>query len=339
MKYFIDPKGKFAIKIPIDWEYRNAIIKADETAPHSFELYDNPVGCFQISCHDKNHGKIHELISKNRLTPQKLEHEKLILTEKIIYGDNFDAYFWMAIVKDDFILIKYVYEAKKRKLESTIKELKKVRKSLPTIVYIKPENQQAYFVSDKFNKFMSAIGACIDLINRAYENGAFIELVILTANQIDALLRLSLILHYQIRDKNKNIETHLIFQDDGDKPIMEKKIYSLALDQKILSQDLYDQLFELYNERNKVVHRYIITDIKTKEVMKIVQLYGNVLKKIESILESLERRQYKLGIGIYGTDIPPNTPPNELRIKRMIANVKDKHGNKKFNENLTFKIK
>lgn len=336
MKVFVDPEGKFAIKIPVEWEYKNILLKSDKSTPHSFELYDNPKGCFQISYHNKDKGNVPKLISNNKLRPQKAGIENLIFAEKVILGGVYDLYLWMALVEDTFFLIKYIIDGGKRVWKSTQKELEKVKKSLPTLLYIKPEDRDSFLETDRFKKFMYSIIACIDLKNRAWENGSFLELVLLISNHIDALLRLSLILHYQLQDKNKKIDTSLIFQGETDKPIMEKKIYKMALNEGIINQSVHDELFGLYNERNKVVHRYIITDIKTRDVMNIVIDYGKILEKVELVVSDLEQKQFMSKIGLFGTDAPPGAP-DELGISEIIASVKDKHGNKKMNKEMTIK--
>jgi hypothetical protein len=80
------------------------------------------------------------------------------------------------------------------------------------------------------------------MLNRAYENNSLIELVVLLANQIDAILRSCLILKKQLDENSEEIDVSLIHQKELDKPIMEKKIYEMALNQNIINQDTYDNL-------------------------------------------------------------------------------------------------
>ena len=65
---------------------------------------------------------------------------------------------------------------------------------------------------------------------------------------------------------------------------MEKTVYKMALDEGLLTQNLHDRLSELYNQRNKVIHRYIITDLLTKDVMKIVYDYTILEEKVGEIV-------------------------------------------------------
>jgi len=52
MKHWTEPNGVFLIQIPIEWQYTNtAVVGGVEEPPFSFEPYDGPVGCFQVSCY------------------------------------------------------------------------------------------------------------------------------------------------------------------------------------------------------------------------------------------------------------------------------------------------
>ncbi len=173
-------------------------------------------------------------------------------------------------------------------------------------------------------------------IEWGYKNGSSIELVVLLSNQIDALLRLSLILKKQISNNTNEIDTTIIYQREADKPIMEKKVYKMALDENIIDKYLYDKLFELYSQRNKVIHRYIITDLFTKDVTRIVYEYGKLEKKVEKIIKELEQEQFKKGIGIYGVDSPPDKPLNKKDKEKIIGSLKEKHAHEKLNKGITF---
>jgi hypothetical protein len=52
MKHWTEPNGILLMQIPIEWQYTNAIFKdVEEESPYSFELYEDSVGCFQLSCY------------------------------------------------------------------------------------------------------------------------------------------------------------------------------------------------------------------------------------------------------------------------------------------------
>lgn len=332
MKPFIEPSGKFFIRIPLDWEYQRP---TQEGFPHSFEKYQNKVGSFQISCKEINEN-ILKMIRANNLIKQDAGKGNLKFYEKINSGEIFDVYLWIAFVEDHLFLITYTFESKKRAQRNVNFELLKARKTLPTIFLIEPKNREKFLIARRFEMFMFSLATTIDLINTASQNGSFIELVVLEANKIDGLLRLSIILTDQISQKNRNIDISLLFQNELDKPISEREIYKHALSKKIITQELYNELETLYNERNKVVHRFIITDIKTRDVLRIAVKYGVLQNKIGNVLTALEQEQFKLGIGIYGTGNPPDQKVDKFELKRLFASVKDKHGRFKQSRKLSF---
>jgi hypothetical protein len=339
MKIFTDPKGNFAIKIPIDWQYKNDIIKTDDSTPHSFELYDNQIGCFCISCKPKNIGHFPTLIKNNNLIIQEVGKTNLIFKENKHLLDNRSMHVWMAVVGEKFILVSYNYELNALNKEKIAKELNKIKKALSTLICIKDKDKNKFLSNDRYNKFMISLVAVTDLVNRAYENGSSIELVVLLANNIDALLRLSLILDSQLKNKNCHIDTSLLFQNKADKSVGERTVYKRAFDANIISQELFDELNRLYDKRNKVVHRYIVTDIKTMDMINTAYEYGLLNEKIGNIVNKLEEQQFKLKIGINGGDTSPSKPPNQKTFSRMISSLKDKHANSEINKNITIKYK
>lgn len=336
MKKFIDPKGNYIFFIPNEWGYRNGMYEAKETDPDSFELYEKSVGCFQITCKPKTTGEIPNLIKTHQLKTQAVGTNNLEFSEKYISTEKFDVYFWMAVVDDKFLMCKYIYDTDKKDSKKVKAEIEKAKACLKTIMVIEEEHKEEILASERFTKFMNSLGASIDLKNRAYKNGSSIELVVLLANQIDALLRLTLILKKQIDNSTNEIDTTLIFQAETDRPIMEKTVYKMALDEGIITQNLYDKLFELYNQRNKVIHRYIITDLLTKDVMQIVYDYTIMEEKVGDVVKDYEQLQFKLKIGIYGTDTPPDHPIDEETKQKVIGAIKEKHAHNEINKDITF---
>src|SRR5690606_7170732 len=97
---------------------------------------------------------------------------------------------------------------------------------------------------------------------------------------IDALLRLSIILKNQLENRNEDIDLELLFQAETDKPIMERTIYQRCLDLAIIPLRLFNELEKLYKERNKVIHRFIITDIRSEDVFNLALGYEKIYAKI-----------------------------------------------------------
>lgn len=336
MKKFIDPKGDYIFFIPNEWGYRNGMYDAKETDPNSFELYEKSVGCFEISCNPITKGEIPKLIENNKLKTQEVGKINLDFTEKHVSTEKLVMYLWLAVVDGKFIMCKYITDSAEKENIHAIKEIERARDCLKTIMVIEEEHKEEILASERFTKFMNSLGASIDLKNRAYKNGSSIELVVLLANQIDALLRLALILKKQIDNSSDDINTTLIYQNENDRPIMEKKVYKMALDQGLITKPLHDKLFELYNQRNKVIHRYIITDLLTKDVMKIVYDYGIMEEKVGEVVREYEQKQFQLQIGIYATDTPPDHPIDEETKQKVIGAIKEKHAHNEINKDITF---
>ncbi len=335
-KKFIDPKGDYIFFIPTEWGYRNGMYDAKEADPDSFELYENSVGCFQISCNPKTKGEIPKLIENNKLKAQEVGKINLEFIEKYVSAEKFDMYLWFAVVNDKFIMCKYIYDSDKKESKKIKEEIEKAKNCLKTIMVIEEEHKTEILAFERFTKFMNSLVASVDLKNRAYKNGSSIELVVLLANQIDALLRLTLILKKQLDNSTDEIDTTLIFQKETDRPIMEKKVYKMALDEGLITQSLHDELFELYNQRNKVIHRYIITDLLTKDVMKVVYDYAVMEEKVGGIVRKYEQKQFQQKIGIYGTDTSPDHPIDEETKKKVIGAIKEKHADYRINKDITF---
>lgn len=138
-----------------------------------------------------------------------------------------------------------------------------------------------YLVSN----FLSGIGAAHNMLTDAIEQKrSFIEQVCLSATLIDGLLRLSLVMKQQLDTNNGIVDSMLLYQGKRQKKfISERKVYERASNEKIITKAIYKKLNILYNQRNIIVHRYLISDIKTKEVIQIsdqyIQLYLIINKR------------------------------------------------------------
>src|SRR5258706_406648 len=214
MKYFTEPNGKFAIKIPVEWQYKNGIHNMGHVSPFGFQLYEKPVGAFQISCYPT--------------------------------GD--------------------------RKFDPSIR--------------IQKGN---------------------------------------TANLIDAYLRQSLLMKKQIDLKTNEIDIVFLYQGDEDKTITERQIYNLSKDQGLTSQALFDKLETLYKKRNKIVHRYIISDLKTNELLDIFDEYEIVCEEVRLVLKKMEDLQFREKIGIHGGQRDPREEHSPEAINFLMSLVNDKH--------------
>jgi hypothetical protein len=159
--------------------------------------------------------------------------------------------------------------------------------------------------------FFSSFGAAMHLLERAKGNNSYIEKICLCASIIDGLLRVSLIMEEQLRNNTNSVNCTYLFQSDKDKPILERKIYKLSLGKKTITKQLFTQLERLYELRNKIIHRYIISDIKTIEVKKISDRYYKMMDKIADRYRKYEEMQKTKQIGL-STQFIANPTKNQM---------------------------
>ncbi|WP_430813997.1 hypothetical protein [Carboxylicivirga sp. RSCT41] len=328
MKTFIDPTEQFVIKIPDDWhftaDYHDGVVRKQ---PYGFEPYENRNAAFQISFIDNN--------ADRKINISEQPKGKVDLDFIETEADGIKS--WLTIIEGGkVLLITYVYDLETNKQQIEL-EIAKASESVKSLLVFNDYSKHKILPRIRWEKFMLSHAASIDLVNRAYENGSAIELVILLANQIDSVLRQSIILKKQLDEKSDFIDINLIYQKDSDRPIMEKTIYKMALDQGVLTKKTYDDLVELYGIRNKAVHRYIISDLRTDDIFQLSWSYTLIFENLSKNLISLEHRQFNEQIGIYKGDIHPGEEVTDEMTKFLIAKIKDKHGNRKLNEGISLK--
>jgi len=174
----------------------------------------------------------------------------------------------------------------------------------------------------KLNDFSKSLAASNELLNNAIKNGSFIEWICLESNQIDALLRMGLIYRNQLDNNMSDIDLKYLYQGENDKTISEKQIYGLAKEKGVIDEPTRSGLYLLYEERNKVIHRYIISEITTKRLLEIALEYTDFKEKIKKIIEELEKEQIEKGVGM---TIQRRKPKKE--ISDMISKMSvEKHG-------------
>ncbi len=324
-KLFTDPMGKFQILIPVDWQYKNPSTYKAKKAPHSFERYAHPIGAFQVSCEPVDE-VTSEIIANNELEIQSSDYT-LLFDERFADHTGLCAYMWLCAVDDHFIMITYSYEAKYHYKTKTKKEFLRIRDVLDSFTFVKPEHRDRILAIRRYNLFMASVVTSLEMKLRAQQNGAFIEVVVLAACRIDALLRLAIILTAQLETKSQEIDASILYQDSGAKPVSERQTYRMALEKKIIERVLFDKLELLYKERNKVVHQFIITDILTEDLLEISHRYDEIDREIGNLIDILEYRQYQAKTGIFTSeDGPPGDYFNKAELKKMLLQVRDKHG-------------
>ncbi|MAI42118.1 MAG: hypothetical protein CMP95_06650 [Gammaproteobacteria bacterium] len=153
-------------------------------------------------------------------------------------------------------------------------------------------------VNDKFHSFMKSFCAAVELQSRAAQQGCFLECVVLTAAIIDATLRIGLILKHQIETSSSNLLEDILCQGEQDKAFSERKIYKNSFGKGIIDEQTFNELNDLYGERNKVVHRYIISSITTLDMLRIAEQYDDLKHKVSNFVAVLEKEQIRLGVGM-----------------------------------------
>jgi hypothetical protein len=160
--------------------------------------------------------------------------------------------------------------------------------------------QEIYYIkgSPRLKKFIEAFAAAAGHLNRAYEKRSALECIVLSAVLIDAQLRIGIIMKDQLAQGTDNIDETLLHQSDDEKKRSEREIIKMALDRGLVNDTGYRNLSELYDQRNKCIHRYIISDINYQYVTSLVFKYADALDKVREAVEYVESVQYAQGIGL-----------------------------------------
>ena len=145
---------------------------------------------------------------------------------------------------------------------------------------------------------MTGFTAALELDKRAAKEGCFVECVVLSAAVIDGTLRMGLILKHQLETNSKDLIDELLYQEEDGNGISERVIYRRALSKNIITQETHDKLSALYNRRNRVIHRYIISMITTKDVLDIAWEYDSLKHEVSDHVAELEKEQIRLEIGM-----------------------------------------
>ncbi len=319
MKTFTHPDGIFEIKIPLDWVYKNEIAGYENKSPFSFELLDNNCGAFQISVYHKSEQKINPTLPIHKYNTDKLRFVRNQLPDP-----KFQMLLWATVVEDYFFMAKYISQPNEENKNQIEKELTKVTESLSTLMCLS-EDRRAFAIGfDRYEKFCASLAASFDIKHKAYESLSFIQFIIINANQIDAYLRLCIVLKYQIIENTLLFKVEYLHQKEKDKPMMEKKIYDKAKELGIVSTIQHELLYKLYNLRNKVVHRYIITDIKTIELLNLGLEYETLCEEIRLILSEIEKEQYNKKVGYFQSRHPDKMEESNI-VNQLYAMVNEKH--------------
>jgi hypothetical protein len=299
MKEFIERNGLFELKIPLSWKYRLI-----EEKVHTFEDDDNSKAeTFQVSLIEANKQKIKSRFSQMVYgVPLKRfgENDFYCLPDNI--SDKFVTKIWIGIISGYIVNFTLTYSITKANDITTSERLNDVYSVIESLKIIEPEKRRDKLKSHMFFMFIKGVAATTAILNNAVENKAFIEATCILANQIDALLRTGIVLKNQLLNKNNDIDEQWVYQGPHDKKKSEKDIYQKAKSLGIIDEVIYNKLFILYEDRNRVVHRFIISEITLAEVEYIAFRYYQISNEINRIIYEIEQEQIKMGIGITTVD-------------------------------------
>ncbi|MFA8451869.1 MAG: hypothetical protein ACEPOW_14335 [Bacteroidales bacterium] len=318
MKHWIHPEGIFIMNIPIEWQYKMTYPESGlDEPPYSFESYEDANGSFQISSYALNERGINENF------PVQRNNSKLSWLPQRMDGNGFNVHVYYAQVDDQFCMAKYIYSTSDQ-FDYKIKvELNKVEAVLNSFRLIPNKDRLLAANYSKYDNFLGSLVASYDLWEKAIKNDSYIEALVLSSNQIDAFLRLSIILSRQNANKTNDIEIKYLFQADDEKGMLEKRIYDTALRFGIIDEELKNELYELYSKRNRVIHRFIISQLKTKDIFNFSYEYYTLSEKIRKILRAYEDDQIGKPYGIYGNGFERKIDAQER--KRAMSMLNDKH--------------
>jgi uncharacterized protein YutE (UPF0331/DUF86 family) len=300
--------------IPTHWQYRNPIIDGvEEENPFSFEPYEDSVGCFQNSCYPDG-----ELSNGQRTT----------WIEKRIDDDEFCMHLYFCMYGDQALIGKFIYDKPLENDPRVVKQLSVVNDILQSIIIVPKEDRTLASSLEKYDRFIGSLGAANDLLYSAINSGSYFEIIAISASIIDAYLRLSLVVKRQIESSTNDIELKYIYQADNEKGLLESHIFQHAINAKIIDQSIHSELKELYQMRNRVIHRYVISNIKTIDLAMISGRYIELTEKVRLILNDLENQQTKEKFGLYGKILGKASVTNKKAVDRLLADVTDKHAMK-----------
>ena len=180
---------------------------------------------------------------------------------------------------------------------------------------------------DNFMHAFISLNFLLEISLEANKKGrtGFIESLILYVSLIDTMLRYCILLTRINQRKSKKVDPDLpeLFHQDGKKYLSERTIFDLAqkeVDFLIHDRDLFfEKVNSLYDERNKAVHRYAITNFQYSEIKDILQENLELKDILFELVVSLEKEQSELGVGfITKSDLAQSDEDSIEEMKRII---------------------
>lgn len=292
MKSFVQNDGIFELEIPVSWHYR-----IDNGKVHTFENYEHGGShAFQISLIKATDKRI---VARFRNMVSDAILVKFQGKDVYCHQDTKDRDYivkvWFSFLSENIVTFTYTYRQTDNDLPT---EYKDVIKAIGTFELIDHDKRKSKLNSYHFIMFLKGIAATNAMLNNAVENKAFIETTCILANQIDALLRTGIVLKEQLINGNSDIDEQWIYQGTNDQRKSEKDIYRKANELGVIDEDIFKQLYDLYKERNRVVHRFIVSEITLLVVERIAYRYYLLREAINRVIYSIEEEQIEKQVGM-----------------------------------------
>jgi hypothetical protein len=151
---------------------------------------------------------------------------------------------------------------------------------------------------DAFENFLYAAGAARKLLERAHGSGFLIEAIVVYVSLIDGLLRIALVLDKQLGgDPYGDIDAY-IQQVTGGPKFTEKAIYQEAHRRGLIDDALRDEIIELYEKRNAMIHRFFLSGMTYTSLGSVLDRYESVYDRCYKMVYDLEERQIDSGKGM-----------------------------------------
>lgn len=183
-----------------------------------------------------------------------------------------------------------------------------IEKNIDKIDSFKKTEAKMALEAHPLDNFMNALGSLYMLFNLAKETNkntglGYLETLILYVSLLDTMLRYSILLTRINQRMSKTIDADLLdlFYQGGKSYLSERAIFNLAVEEVDFlhhsKQDFFEKAHKLYDERNKAVHRFAITNFQYIEIKEVLEKYIGLESILSDIMMSLEEKQAELGVG------------------------------------------
>lgn len=119
---------------------------------------------------------------------------------------RFCVHLYFGALADQALIGKYIYDVGLENDTRIIEQLIIVDRTLNSVVIVPKHERKLASDLNKFDRFTGSLAASHDLLHSAIESESYIEIIAISANQIDAYLRLSIVIAKQILSKTNDIE-------------------------------------------------------------------------------------------------------------------------------------